>query len=69
MSDTKDLARVLGRMVELLGSGPCSFGGALEQAGAELGVSVRKGSKEESALLRAAFAIMAGGKIPGAPDA
>jgi hypothetical protein len=65
-----ELGRVLGRMVELLGSGPPRlFGQALEQACAELGVRVRSGSEEESALLRAAFAIIANGKIPGAPDA
>jgi|SRR3982751_1083024 len=65
-----ELARVLERMVELLGSGPPrQFGQALAQASAELGITVRRGSEDESALLTAAFQIIGSGRIPGAPDA
>lgn len=64
------LARVLERMVVLMGSsGSISFGNALEQACAELGLTVVRGSQEEQALLIAASKIAWSGRIPGAPDA
>jgi hypothetical protein len=59
-------------MVELLGNAGeqrVTFGEALAQASGELGVSVRAGSEDESLLLRTAFQVIGGGRIPGAPDA
>lgn len=69
----RELSQVLARMVELMGNPPkgerVTFGGALAQASGELGITVRTGSEDESLLLRTAFQIISGGRIPGAPDA
>lgn len=64
-------APVLERMVELLVNtpGPVTFGGALRDAAAELGIPVESGSAVESALLRAAFGIVSTRRLPGYPDA
>jgi len=66
-----ELARVLERMIELLSSKTqrYTYGVALAQACRELGVQVERNSKEEQALLTAAFQVTSTGRIPGAPDA
>lgn len=69
----RELSRVLERMVELMGNARegerVTFGAALAQASAELGIAVRTGSEDEKLLLTAAFQVISAGRIPGAPDA
>src|SRR3982751_5411687 len=48
---------------------PAGGGQAPAQASAELGITVRRGSEDESAWFTAAFQIIGSGRIPGAPDA
>lgn len=66
-----ELGGVLMQMIELLTTSPepMPFGRALELAAAGRGVTVRRGSAEEEALLKVAFQIMATRKIPGAAEA
>lgn len=72
--DADELGRVYGgalmRMVELLGSRPkgLTFGGAMDQAIAELGLPPPSW-EVQSALLRASLKIIGGGRLPGCPDA
>lgn len=64
-------APVLQRMVDILGAlhtdEKMKFGDALKQATAELGVELPL--HMEVAILTAALKVVAGGRIPGAPDA
>jgi len=62
--------RVLERMVELLGSTPrgLTFGAAMDQALRELGLPTPPAEVEE-VLLVASLKIIAGGRVPGCPDA
>lgn len=66
-----ELGGVLMQMIELLTTSPepMPFGRALELAARDRGVTVRRGSAEEQALLTTAFQIMATRKLPGAAEA
>lgn len=72
--DADEIGRVYGvaleRMVELLGEkdSRLSFGGAMDQAVAELGLPPPS-AEVQGALLRASLKIIAGGRVPGCPDA
>lgn len=62
-------APVLERMVALLGAkdSGITFGQAMAQASSELGIQIPEHMVEP--LLTAAFKVIAGGRIPGVPDA
>jgi hypothetical protein len=69
-NDPQKYAPVLGRMVELLGapgSQQLTFGQALLRASKELRITVP--TYMNGALIMAAFKVIAGGKIPGLPEA
>jgi hypothetical protein len=66
--DAKKYAPVLDRMIEILGSSnDITFGIALNRAASELGIEVPE--HMHGPLLTSAFKVIAGGRIPGAPDA
>jgi hypothetical protein len=69
-NDPEKYGPVLGRMVELLGapgSQQLTFGQALLRASTELQLHVPP--HMHGPLLTAAFKVIAGGKIPGLPEA
>jgi|HubBroStandDraft_5_1064220.scaffolds.fasta_scaffold116736_2 hypothetical protein len=68
MNDVTPYAPVLERMVELLGSSDTmTFDSAMSQASTELAVEIPEHMR--GPLLISAFKVVAGGRIPGAPDA